>query len=315
MRTPDDSPCWDGDWRALEPGAAIWSQSAVARTVRALPELHPLRLGDDKGTSGRVVAWSASRSHADGAPDEPHAIGVLTQLVPEPDLSGDAGDLPGEATGPLTGFGGSGRETMPLLSDLVVQLPRELADAVADAFTPPPPEDLQVGYHRPAMGTRRWAGALAQIPGAWLPPVALLPQEGRDLDDPGTAWSTESVDFAERHTVHSRDVRLASDLLAPHVMALVLDEVPRDAAVTIYGDALHIWWGYDTPSRMEPGLVSRVVATATDLVSSLPSFVLAEYPDHSQQVEDRLAARAADAAAYRAAREAQYAARRRQHGL
>jgi hypothetical protein len=312
MRTPDDSPCWNGDWHVPDPAVAIWSQSAVARTVRALPELHPLRLGDAKGTSGRVMAWCGSYMTSTDQGGLPHAIGVLTQLVPEPDL-GD--DVPGAVAGGLTGDDQGGVDSGELLYQLVTGLPRGVADAVADAVAPPPRPATQVGYRRPDVDTRRWAGAIAQIPDCWLPPVALLPRELRDLDDPGTRWSTESVDFAARLTVHSHDVRLASDLLAPHVMALVLDEVPSDAAVTLYGDALHIWWDYDRPSRLQPGLVARVVETATDLVASLPSFVLSEYPDHSQQVEDRLAARAADAAAYRAAREAQYAARRRQHGL
>lgn len=316
MRTPDDSPCWDGDWRAPEAASAIWSQSAVARTVRALPELHPLRLGDGKGTSGRVLAWCAEVGRSSIEDAAPHALGVLTQLSSEPNLDDELSG-PNLLPDPLATLGIPGLPSgVDLLSDLVTALPRDLADALADSVAP----SAQVSaapakYCAPASGTHRWSGALAQIPQAWLPPVALLPRAGRDLDDPGTQWSTESADFAERHTVHSRDVRLASDLLAPHVMALVLDTVPADAAVTLYGDALHIWWDYDRSSRLDPGLVARMVTAAAGLVDALPSFVLADYPDNSYQVEDRLAGRAAEAAAYRAAREAQYAERRRASGF
>ena len=53
----------------------------------------------------------------------------------------------------------------------------------------------------------------------------------------------------------------------------------------------------------------RSVEVAAQLSQAFPTFVLAEYPDHSDQVEDRLAARAAEAAAYRAARDARLRAR------
>lgn len=321
MRTPDDSPCWAGDWSAPDAASAIWSQSAVARTVSALPALHPLRLGDGKGTSGRVLAWCgdaeppATETSASGD-EPPHAVGVLTQLSAEPDLSDELSPR-AVLSGSVPFMGDLGlAEGIDLLSDLATQLPRDLADALADSVAPTTQVSQEPPtYRQPASGTQRWAGALAQIRKAWLPPVALLPRAGRDLDDPGTQWSTESADFAERHTVHAGDVRLAADLLAPHVMALVLDSVPSDAAVAIYGDALHIWWPYDRPTRLDPGLVIRVVEAATALVDALPTFVLADFPDNSHQVQDRLAGRAAEAAAYRAAREARYAERRRAHGL
>ena len=83
MRAPDDSPCWAGNWSAPDAKHAIWAQSAVARTVSALPELHPLRLGDDKGTSGRVMTWCATLDQA------AVGLGVLTQLSPPPDFDND----------------------------------------------------------------------------------------------------------------------------------------------------------------------------------------------------------------------------------
>jgi len=142
-----------------------------------------------------------------------------------------------------------------------------------------------------------------------LPPVAILPRASRGVVDPGTSWSTESIDFATRHSVHAKDVRMVADLLAPDVTALILDHVPYDAAVTIYGDAVHIWWAYQEDSRRAPGKVVSTIEVAAELTKAFPTFVLADYPDHSDQVEDRLAARAAEAAAYRAARDARLKAR------
>ncbi|MFL6287363.1 MAG: hypothetical protein ACJ73L_03130 [Actinomycetes bacterium] len=305
MHAPDDSPCWAGNWSAPDGKRAIWAQSAVARTVSALPELHPLRLGDDKGTSGRVMTWCATSDQEAGG------LGVLTQLSPPPDIGSDYTSRDSEPFGDVqwdspatTLWADEG-----LLSTLVTALPRETADAIADAVAPQTSADTTHTYQEPAPGVRRWAGALAEIPGAWLPPVAILPRAGRGIDDPGTSWSTESLDFASRHSVHAKDVRLAADLLAPHVTALILDHVGDEAAVTIYGDAVHIWWPYDEKSRHTPGSVIRSLEVAVQLSQAFPSFVLAEYPDHSDQVEDRLAARAAEAAAYRAARDARLKAR------
>jgi hypothetical protein len=281
MLAYDDSPCWFGSWAAPDPARVIWAQSAVSRTVRALPELHPMRLGDDKGTSGRVLAWC-------GIPDPPvGGLGVLTQLSPPPEV---------------------GADDEPESTDLV--LFTELLGAAASE-----PQHLQApvgvrAYRPPEPGVRRWAGAVAQIAGTWLPPVALLARSRRDLDDPATGWSTESLDFARRYTVHAADPRLASDLLAPHVIALILDGVPSEAAVTVSGDALHLWWPYDRPTRAEAARVSSAAAAATTIAAALPSFVLADHPDRSGQVEDRLETRAAEAAAYRAARDARLAARR-----
>jgi hypothetical protein len=282
MLCPDDSSCWVGDWQPTNPVDAMWAQSAVARTVRALPELHPLRLGDDKGTS-RVLVWCAS---AQGA-----GIGVLTQMAPPPALAtGEPDDNP------------------DLLVTLAAGLPH-LADAVAEAVTEAvapasarPSLIAPAEYRKAAAGVHRWAGGLARMADAWLPPVAILPRSQRGFDDPSTGWSTESVDFARRHTVHTDDVHLAANLMAPHVMALILDHVPDGAAITVSGDAVHVWWDYDAAMRLATGAVANTVAVAHALTEAFPSFVLAEYPNHSREVEDRLADKAADAASYRASR-------------
>jgi hypothetical protein len=304
MRAPDDSPCWAGDWSAPDSRQAIWAQSAVARTVSALPELHPLRLGDAKGTSGRVMTWCAIPTSTKTG------FGVLTQLSPEPDIDSGYASPQLVSVDDLWTLGGAGLFGRgDLLSMLATAMPRETADAIADVTARPSPPVTARPYEEPLPGVRRWVGSLAQMPHAWVPPVAILPRVGRGVDDPGTEWSTESIDFATRHSVHAKDVRMAADLLAPHVTALLLDHLPDHAAVTIYGDALHIWWKYDETSRHVPDQVARTVDVAARLVRAFPSFVLAAYPNHAEQVEDRLAARAAEAAAYRAARDARLRAR------
>jgi hypothetical protein len=143
---------------------------------------------------------------------------------------------------------------------------------------------------------------MVELTGSWLPDIAVLPRRPGDIDDPGTDWETESLAFSARHSVHAADVRYASDVLAPHVMALILDGVPDDAALTIAGNAIYVWWEYTQESRLDVGRAGRTVTTAFQIRDALPSFVLSAYPDHSDQVEDRLAQRAAEAAAYRAAR-------------
>ena len=115
---------------------------------------------------------------------------------------------------------------------------------------------------------------MARFTGAWLPNLAILPRSRRDLDDPATRWDTESDAFARRHTVHTSDVRFASDVLAPHVTALILDQVPDDAAVTMAGDAVHIWWKYHQSSRMAVARARRTVEVALRIRDAVPSFLL-----------------------------------------
>lgn len=303
MRCPDDSPCWSGEWRPTAGALAMWAQAAMLRTVQALPGLHHWRLSDGKG-SRRTLLWCGL---VGGIPDAgSEIVAVLTQNATEPELAvGDAGPY---SAGPLSpqDLLATGTLGLPMgpLSSLASSLPRAVADALADSVTPSPDSDAARAYRQPPPGVGQWAGAMAQLPGTWLPPLAILPRSERDYDDPSTRWSTESLAFAKRHTVHANDPRYAADLLAPHVTALILEHVPPDAAVTIAGDAVHIWWPYDNATRMANGKVARTAEVTGRLRDALPSFVLGDHPDHSDQVQDRLAERAAAAEQYRSQRRA-----------
>lgn len=308
MYPPDDSPCWTGEWTAASPLVDLWAHSAVLRTVAALPSLHAWRLGDDKG-SRRSVLWSASPVGLAGT--GPDGVAVLTQTAPPPSLPlGDVDSQTELLVSPLLGT--SSPVTVGLLSSLATGLSRATADAIGDAAgrarnVPPADGGTQPAagprpFRSPDAGVRRWAGGMAQLPGSWLPELAILPTSRRDFDDPGTRWDTESIAFAARHSVHAADDRFASDVLAPHVTALVLDHVPEDAAVTFAGDAIHVWWEYTAESRTVTGQAFRTVDIAHRIRDAIPSFVLADHPDHSHRVEERLAERAAQAAAYRASR-------------
>lgn len=304
MHPPDDSPCWAGEWGPVEPLVDLWAHSAVLRTVRALPSLHPWRLGDTKG-SRRSLVWCAAPHGLD------RGVAVLTQTAPPPSLGvGDVGPQ-GELLG-ASALATSTSLTGGLLGALATGLAREVADAVADSVARQDagaepgtsPTGRRKTYDPVGPDVRRWVGALAQLPGAWLPDLAILPRSRRDIDDPGTRWSTESIDFAMRHSVHAADERYASDILAPHVTALILEHVPEDAAVTLAGDAVHVWWEYTARTRLAERRALGTVEIAQRLRDALPSFVLSDYPDHSHRVEERLAERAAQAAAYRAQRSA-----------
>lgn len=311
MLPPDDSPCWAGDWGPVDPMVGMWVHSAVVRTVAALPSLHAWRLGDDKGTR-RTLVWSAAPATSapiDGGDKD--GVAVLTQTAPPPSLPlGDVGP-----NGEVNDFiPASSSLTGVLLSTLASSLSRSTADALADAFAGSDGSEASgdpdfgnggARPYRPAgAGVRRWVGGMAQVPGAWLPDLAILPRSERDMDDPGTRWSTESMAFAARHSVHAADTRFASDVLAPHVTALVLEHVSADAAVTVSGDAIHIWWEYTDDNRTAVGKADRTVEVAVRIRDALPSFIATDYPDHSHRVEERLAERAARAAAYRASRSA-----------
>ena len=311
----DDSPCWSGQWASVAPTVDLWAHSAVVRTVAALPSLHAWRLGDDKG-SRRSLVWSAAPTHpaeadADFQKDPRDGVAVLTQSAPPPSLPLGDVDADGEFLG-TAALTPSLSMTGGLLSALATGLSRTTADAIADAVGPRRSDNSDPSIEHPAAepkpfrptdaGVRRWVGGMAQLPGAWLPELAILPRSRRDIDDPGTRWHTESVAFALRHSVHASDIKFASDVLAPHVTALILDHVPEDAAVTISGDAIHLWWEYTEQSRHAAGKAERTVEIAVRVRDALPSFVFADYPDHSRQVEARLSDRAARADAYRAGR-------------
>lgn len=294
MLPPDSHPCWHGDWTATDGPVDLWAHSAVLRTVGALPRLHPWRLGDVKG-SRRTLLWCAAPA------GDTDAVAVLSQYAPEPSLG--VGDV--DPDRPLLGSAEPARVTGidNLLSEVMVGLSGRVEDATAAGTGVTVPSRAGSRSDPPA-GVTRWVGGLARLAGSWLPALAILPTDGRGVDDPGTRWSTESLAFASRHTVHAADARFASDVLAPHLTALLLDRVPRDAAVTIAGDALHVWWKYTPQTRMTPGRAAATVRTAALLREAIPSFVLADHPDNSHQVEGRLAARAREAEEYRAARSA-----------
>lgn len=155
-----------------------------------------------------------------------------------------------------------------------------------------------------ALGSQpsRWMGGLVRLPGTWLPALAVLPRSSRDFDDPGTRWSTESIDFAHRHTVHADDTRYAADLLAPHVMAIILDSVPDGAAITAAGDCLHVWLRDSEQTQTTPGLAVRLLSAAGELKTAIPGFVYVDHPDRSHLTEGAMAATTRSAQDYRAAR-------------
>ncbi len=272
---PEPAPSWDGAWDAVDPLTELWLLGAMNRTVSVLPRLHPWRLGDGKG-SGRLLQWS-------GLADQPMArpaYGVLAVTARDPDLS--TSDEPGAGS-----FGLGGDPVSDLLGAAIESAWGTASSALDDA----------VAGARP-----RWAGALTRLSGAWLPAMAVLPRSERGLDDPGTGWATESVDFDAQHTVHAADLRFAADVLAPHVMAVVLDRVPQGAALTLAGDAVHLWWPYREPHVSEPARAARAAEVVVRFAEAVPSFLLTDHPDHSERVEQALDARTAAAEAYRSQR-------------
>ncbi len=252
----------------------MWVLAAVLRTVAALPRLHPVRLAEERGSS-RVLVWAALPSWADPAPGAgPWA--VLTRAARDPNLP--VGDEP-RVDDPTVALAGAALGW--------------LGDGVRRLTAPQPAR---------AARAPSWAGAVVRLPGAWLPSLAVLPRTERGVDDPGTVWPTESADFAARFSVYAESARYAADVLAPHVMALAVDRLPARSALTIAGDALHVWWPHVEAPRRPVTAVAEVVAAAAQLADALPSFVLADYLDESSRVESTLADRAAAARAYRAAR-------------
>ena len=47
---PDTAPCWAGEWARVDVRTQVWGQAAVLRTVSALPDVHPWRLGGAAGS-------------------------------------------------------------------------------------------------------------------------------------------------------------------------------------------------------------------------------------------------------------------------
>jgi hypothetical protein len=240
------------------------------RTVATLPEMHPWRLADIRGES-RTMVWCAVR------PSQP-GVAVLTQTAPDPQLPDQ---------------------------DRLHQY--TLADAILEAQTersmaqPSLTGDIEP-WRPPLPGVVRWVGGLARLAGSWLPRIAIVSRALSGIEDPGTEWSTESVDFAQRHSVYADDRRVAADLLAPDVMALILDTVPDNAAVAIAGDALHVWWPQTLENRVVSGSASKTVDAADAIACAIPSFILADYPDRSDEVERQMAERSSAGAEYRSDR-------------
>ena len=262
---PDDAACWRGDWQVVAGLDEVWAQAAMTRTVRVLPQLHPWRLGEDKG-SPRLLQWVGSW------PDDPAVLAALAVTARDPGLV--AGDDDEPAVFRLTG--------RPL------NLPGDFSGArLLEPTRGDPP---------------RWAGALLRLHGSWLPPIAWLPWALRGLDDPRTAWPTESVDFAHRYTVHTADLRASAALLTPAVMALLMDAVPPGCAVTLAGDAMHLWWPHRGDALADVGRLGRAARAGSLVKQAFPRFVLQQFPDRSDVVEAAVAERNSAARNYRAGR-------------
>jgi hypothetical protein len=258
---PDPAPCWAGDWVRVDVRTQVWGQSAVLRTVGALPDLHPWRLGGNAG-SIRQVQWTGRPATVPAG-----VLCVLAVTATEPKL--DASDHP--STGNLTGG---------LLDGAVTGVVADVAARLGAATE------------------QRWAGALVQMPGTWLPAVALLPRGIPGVPSPRTQWDTESVDFDQRWVVHSENEQMTAALLSPSVMSVLLDTVPRGAAVSIAGDALQVWWPYDESTQADLGRVQRAALAALLLVKTFPRFVLTDHPDRGAELERSLARKADEAHDY-----------------
>ncbi len=96
----------------------LWAQAALNRTTFALPQLHPWRLGDTKGST-RLVQW-VGRADND-------ALGVLAVTASKADL-----DTSGGEDFELSGFGISlPRIPMPQWAGALFQLPGSWLPAMA----------------------------------------------------------------------------------------------------------------------------------------------------------------------------------------
>lgn len=261
---PGDAACWRGDWQVVTGLDEVWAQAAMTRTVRALPQLHPWRLGDDKG-SARLLQWVGS------CPGDPAVLAVLAVTARDPGL-----------------VAGDDEPALLWLTGRPLNLPGDLSAARLLGPTRGDPPS--------------WAGALLRLRGSWLPPIAWLPRALRGLDDPRTAWPTESVDFDHRYTVHTADVRASAALLTPAVMALLMDAVPPGCAVTLAGDAMHLWWPHRGDALADDGRVGRAARAGSRVAQAFPRFVLQQFPDSSDVIEAAMAERNSAARNYRAGR-------------
>lgn len=304
---PDDHACWEpppGSWALAAPLTQLWLAGAISRTVSTLPRLHPWRLGDAKGTA-RLIQWTAladapptpsttspggaTGNSADAAvlPAGGQTFAALTVTARDPDLQAGEPDRPGGDPDALLYGWGPGIDSDSLLTNasgaLLGAMVHGLSSNATDALRGAAP---------------RWAGAITRIPGTWVPPLAVLSRATRGVADPGTSWQTESWDFDARVSVYADDHEYAANVLAPHVMAIILDQVPHGAAVTLAGDTLHVWWPYREDLADEAGRVAQTVSATQHLAEAIPDFVFADHPDHSDHVQEELDSQTAAARAY-----------------
>ncbi len=297
---PDAHACWQppvGGWSPAAPLLQLWLAGAINRTVSSLPRLHPWRLGDAKGTS-RLIQWTAvdnpvpdasnaSSVSTSALPPVGRAFAALTVTARDPDLQAGEPDRPASDPDALLRGWGLGIDSGALLTNTSGLLLGAMVDGLSsnatDAFRGAAP---------------RWAGAITRIHGTWVPPLAVLSRATRGVADPGTSWQTESWDFDARVTVHADDHEYAANVLAPHVMAIILDQVPHGAAVTLAGDAVHVWWPYRDDFADEAGRVAQTASATLQLAAAIPDFVYADHPDHSDHVQEELDQQVAAAHAY-----------------
>jgi hypothetical protein len=267
---PDSAACWAGDWARVDVPTQVWGQAAVIRTVGALPDTHPWRLGGS-AASVRQVQWTGRPATV---PDG--VLCVLTVTAKDPHL--EAGSADG-----LTGSSAADAVLNAAGLGLTAGVGLGLAE---------------VAQRLSAGADQRWAGALVRLKGTWLPSSVLLPRATGGVPAPRTDWATESVDFDQRYVVHGEDKELTAALLSPSVMSVLMDAVPRGSAISISGDALQIWWPYDERTRADMGRSQRAALAALLLVKTFPRFVLSDHPDRSAEVERSLARKADEAHDY-----------------
>ena len=216
MQTPDDSACWTGDWERIDPRRAIWAQSAVLRTVRALPGVASVATRRRQGQRWPHPAWCARRRRpgADRVSAFSHRTTRAAPVTAEPRHL----DGPRYATG-STRICSRRRGLAPWRPSDCGRCSR----SGSEATTRP--------YQEPTPGVRRWREPWRRFP--------VLATTGRDPPR-AVAASTTRARTGRRSRwpsrpphVHADDVRQAADLLAPHVTALILDHVADDAAITI----------------------------------------------------------------------------------
>jgi hypothetical protein len=264
---------------------ATTDSTVSADDLTVAPDSSPCWAGDWARVPVRTQVWAQGavlRTVGALPGTHPWRLGGTAGSVRQLQWSGRPATVPGDVLGIL-----SITAVDPGLS--AADGPDEPGDGVTDALR-------RLGLGR----EQQWAGALVRLPGTWLPAAALLPRGLSAVPAPRTSWATESIDFDRRWVVQTDDERTTAALLSPSVMSVLMDAVPAQAAVTVAGDALQVWWPYGDQSRSELGRVQRAALAALLLVKTFPRFVLADHPDRSAEIERSLARRADEAHAYQA---------------